>query len=529
MPADGQGFVMIHRRVMLWAVACWLVTGHAHAGPIEVFTGISVQPGNPDAYALNYLWGGSGLFITTDAGKNFGLICTSAMDPALDRSPAQEYITSANAMYVGNTDGLWRGGVNGCGWKAVPELKAHWIAALALDPLDPQITYLSTAGGAGSNSVWRNDGKSETWAPFGTQSDKLFNTLHVVKHGTGRRFYTTEVLLGDEARYFTSASDDDGKTWTENELTPIDQFGTKDPYAEMRIVAVDPSNVDHIVAVIDRKLDRAENMTVDDIIYSLDQGKNWALIGHVTTLTAITFKPDGTLLYGDNDQSTPGLYIVDKLGAAPRKLSMDWKVGCLQYDSAKDVVYACHDWQFGTVDLESGAFTTSLDMRKATTFLDCPGEAPIADQCSAQLNAAYCGLGHYPQAPVCSAYDRPWYDPALVSDEPSACGCAMSAGAGGGGSGAGGAGSGGMSSAAGSGDAGSMAAGEGGASGADAAGNAGSAGAKPAAGSGGANAPKRSSGCGVTGAVSGSPGAGALWGIVIFAGLARSRRRAQRG
>ena len=174
------------------------------------------------------------------------------------------------------------------------------------------------------------------------------------------------------------------------------------------MLAVDPNNPDHIVAAVTRDMD------VDDLVYSPSQGKagSWTLLGEVTTLQAAVFKPDGSLVYGDDDQTTPGLFVIDKIGNKPQQISKDWKVGCLQYDATHSRMYACKDWQFGTADLTTGAFSLMLDMRKADKFVECPGKPPAADTCKTQLLAAYCGISHYPEAPLCDGYVRPGYVPA---------------------------------------------------------------------------------------------------------------------
>jgi hypothetical protein len=474
-------------RRSLLALSVCLLTSKVHAGPVELFTGVSVDPKMPNSLALKYIYGGGGLFMSTDAGMNFQMLCYSAIDPSVERDVSTVYISGNESIYIGVFDGLWRGDKSGCNWQSIADLKGKWVSDIAGDPTDPAVTYAVTSNGTGLNSVYMNDGKSDIWTVFGSQSELFLNTLHVVKTSAGKRFYETAVkttttmdpttgMAVDDIHYTVRVSDDNAKTWTESDFGPPDQYGPKDPLAEVRVLAVDPNNPDHILAAVTRDMD------VDDLVYSASQGKAWMPLGKVTTLQAAVFKPDGSLVYGDDSQDSPGLFVIDKIGDNPRQISKDWKVGCLQYDATHTRMYACKDWQFGTADLTTGAFSLMLDMRKADKFVECPGKPPAADTCKTQLLAAYCGISHYPEAPLCCGYPRPGYDPVGCGGASGASGAAaggMSGGAAGMSSAAGGAG---MAAA------GSMAAPA----------TAGSAAGRAAAGSGGsALPPKAKSGCSV--------------------------------
>jgi hypothetical protein len=436
-------------RRSLLALSVCLLASKVHAGPVELFTGVTVDPKMPNSIALKYIYGGGGLFMSTDAGMNFQLLCYSAIDASVQRDVSTVYISGTESIYIGVFDGLWRGDKSGCNWQSVPELKGKWVSDIAGDPTDPTITYAVTSNGTGLNSVYMNDGKSDAWTVYGSQSEVFLNTLHVVKTSAGKRFYETAVkttttmdpttgMPVDNIHYTVRVSDDNAKTWTESDFGAPDQYGPKDPLAEVRVLAVDPNNPDHILAAVTRDMD------VDDLVYSPSQGKpgTWMLLGDVTTLQAAVFKPDGSLVYGDDDQNTPGLFVIDKIGDKPKQISKDWKVGCLQYDATHMRMYACKDWQFGTADLTTGAFSTMLDMRKADKFVECPGKPAAADTCKAQLLAAYCGISHYPEAPLCCGYPRDGYVPPGCGGSGGASGAAaggMSGGAAGTSSAAGGA------------------------------------------------------------------------------------------
>jgi hypothetical protein len=378
----------------------------AKAGPLELFNAVLVNPADTTQRALPYYFGGAGMFISNDDGKSYGLLCSRGIDASVYRSTGKlvTLMSGAGALFVGATNGLWRGDQKGCGFTAVPELDKRYVGSMASDPLDPQRTYVATANNGQPNSLFVNDGKSLAFSAFGAQTDQFLNTLHVVKRGAGRRFYETGVkLIQDGVQYIIRVSDDDAATWTDNAF-PMDQFGMPMRSAELQLLAVDPQNPDVIVA----RISRTQPGVLDSLVYSPDQGKpgSWQLLAEVTALDAVAFGPDGALYFGDNDQNTKGLYVVQKPGDMPKRLSDAWKVGCLSYDAKQQRMLACNDYLFGAVDLTNGRFTPQVDMRCAQRFVDCPGQPPLHDVCETQALADFCNLSHFPIAPACQGYDQ---------------------------------------------------------------------------------------------------------------------------
>lgn len=397
--------------VCLAALASLVVAGRVHAGPIELFNGAIVNPALPQTVIAPYQYGGGGFFLSKDGGKSYGLLCASAIDPVTVQNSNPSITLSAGSLWVGVFGALWRGTKDGCDFAAVPELMGRYISVVASDPLDPMRTYAATSDNPdmkGPNGLYMNDAaQGKTFMPYGTTSSHLLNTVHVVKNGTGRRIYETAVkissMAGVDPQYFVRVSDDEGKTWAENEYK-IDQFGPKDMYAEFEIMAIDPQNPDHVIARVKR------SMMVDTVLYSPMQGKagTWMQLAELTAFDSVAFTPDGKLYLGDSDQTTKSLYVVEKPGDMPKKLTDTWKVGCLTYDSANKRLLGCNDFRFGSVDTTTGAFTNELDMRCAEHWNECPNKdaAALHSTCEAQLLAAYCGVSHYPLAPVCAGYDQ---------------------------------------------------------------------------------------------------------------------------
>lgn len=507
---------------------CLLMAGTAHAGPVEKFSGLSSQA---STWALQYEYGTGGFFVSNDKGAHFKLLCSSAIDTGV-RDTFTLHV-SDDAIYVGVFDGMWQGDKNGCGWKRVPELEDQWTGAMAGDPSDPKITYYATsAGGDKDNGLFIKTGSGQ-WMPLGSKAKIFINTLDVVKTSNGKRFYTTAVrsvptgdpMMPETPHYMVRISEDDAKTWTENEIGATDQFGSKDPLTEFTLLAIDPTNPDTIVA----GTTRSEGS--DEIIYSTMQGKpgTWKMIGQVKELKGAAFGADGKLYYGDNDQMSPGLFRVDKLGDAPKQLNNTWKVSCLRYDADGKRLLACRDWQFGTANVEDGTFSALLDMRSAESFVDCPGDVPeVAKRCQTQLLNAYCGQAHYEYAPVCSVYDpqRPWLDRSMA---PDLGGRAAAGGSGGSSAGAGAGGS--TASAGATGSTAGRPASSAGTGGPGAAGTS-SAGASgtSAGGAGGSTKPKDSGGCSCTAPGAGDSSTRADWslGLVAFGWLYSARRRRRR-
>jgi hypothetical protein len=385
------------------------LSGTAHAGPIELFSQTSIDPANPMQLVIPYRYGGGGMFISADGGSKYGLLCTSAINPAVVHDDVQVYTSAKGDIYIGVFDGLFKGDKNGCNFTAVPELSTapnkHYIAAVTGDPIDQNRIYaVTTDASPAKNGLYMTDGTGP-FMPFGTAEELFVNTLHVVKNGTGRRFYVTGVksdVMTNKVTYTVRVSDDDAKTWTSNEVA-IDTYGPMDMYADFNIVAIDPTNPDHVLARIARDQD------IDTLLYSPMQGKagTWTVVAEVKDLAAVAFTPEGKLYFGDNDQSSPAIFSIDKLGDAPKMLDGKWKVGCLQYDAANKRMFGCNDFRFGTVDMTTGLFNITLDMRCAQSFVECPGSAAtMHDMCQAQLLNAYCGQSHYPAAPLCKGYDQ---------------------------------------------------------------------------------------------------------------------------
>ncbi|HKP62341.1 MAG TPA: hypothetical protein VJV78_36660 [Polyangiales bacterium] len=388
------------------AVLWFCFVGQAAAGPKEVFGAVEVASSNPDLLTVRWINGEGGIFLSRDRGKSFKITCFGAIESSLQGKGAYALKTATDgSMCVGTGSGVRCSDAQGCAWQEAAELKGKWIADFAEDPVDKDVMYVVTGDTEAKNGVWKRAGTSGPWAPFGAPVDAWFSRLHVVKNGAGKRFWASaienvEVAGADggvsqtAVKYYLRYSDDDAASWTSH------YWGEIKDRAQLRLVAVDPTSADRIIVLIQRTLEGEP----DDLYYSDKRGEpgSFVKIGSVTEFGGVAFMPDGALYYGDNDQNSPALYKVSKLGDAPTKLSDAYKVGCLGYDVASQRLYMCADWRFGTADPESGAFTSMFVINTADPFLECPGEPAMKEQCGPAFRTPnFCDITHWPEAPVC--------------------------------------------------------------------------------------------------------------------------------
>jgi hypothetical protein len=316
---------------------------------------------------------------------------------------------------MGVFTGMWHDDGHSCAWKNEPKVDGLWIASLALDPADPNVAYAATSSGGKLNGLVRR-ATNGVWSDLGTKEDLLITDLFVTPlardaGGSGRRFYVGAVkgeivpTDGGPARsnYVLRFTDDDGATWTEHAYGGAEGM--------LRLQGVDPTNPDRIVISIERPGDTGTlDMTTDSVLVSDDRGASFKPYLTVTEIGGVAFAPDGRVWIGDAGNSfdvtqPDGLWFAQTLDVPATKLSKaDYPVQCLGYQAATNTLYACQRWTFGPVDPSDGTFATSLAVRRVSSFVDCAG-VDMATTCETQLCNAYCGFGHFAEAPLCCAYD----------------------------------------------------------------------------------------------------------------------------
>lgn len=388
----------------LLVVCASLVSVRAAAGPVELLEGISINPADPSHMVVPYRYGGGGMFVSRDGGKTMNWLCSAGIAPNAVNRNGRAFVGGDGAVYLGLFDGLIKGSPDGCGFAPVPELDKKYIADLAADPIDPKRTYAITTNPQVENSVWMNDGNG-TFVPFGTGVTKFLDTIDVVKNGDGRRFYVTGVLtdaMTNKVVYSVRVSDDDAATWTEDAFD-MALFPPMDMYAEFAIVAINPTNPDHIVGRLWRK------QIADTLLYSTEKGKagSWKVLAEASEIDSVAYSTDGALFFGDSDQNSKGIWVVEMPGDAPKLLTASWKPTCLGYDQANKRLLGCGNYYlFGEVDVKSGELKPTLDLRCTEHIAECSGQESMVKVCEPQALQDFCHLTHWVLAPVCDVYDR---------------------------------------------------------------------------------------------------------------------------
>jgi hypothetical protein len=97
-----------------------------------------------------------------------------------------------------------------------------------------------------------------------------------------------------------------------------------------------------------------------------------------------------------------GLWMADDLQSEPTLVTDEYPVQCLHYrDDGK--LFACQRFGAGLIDLATGEYEETFRFTEIEAFVDCPG-ADLQGTCERQLLDAYCGITHFPFAPVCEPY-----------------------------------------------------------------------------------------------------------------------------
>jgi MYXO-CTERM domain-containing protein len=265
-------------------------------------------------------------------------------------------------------------------------------------------TMTGSAGAAGSGAAGTAAGAGAGAGGAGTAAGGT-GAAGTGAAGSG----TTDTVT---AVYTLRVSDDEAKTWQEYPL-PQDTKGGRP-----RLAAVDPTNVDRVVLVM-------ENDNAPDTVYvSKDGGKTTAKYLDIDAFGGISFAPDGRVWIGDSGlisgvSMTRGMYAAASLDAPATRLPVaTYPVQCVGWAADSSTLYACQKFWFGKVDLTTGEFTILMRFSDVSKFVTCQGEDTAA-QCKDQLCLDYCGPAHFAVAPVCSDnYNEPSCGKPVADMEP---------------------------------------------------------------------------------------------------------------
>lgn len=416
--------------VLAAAFSCWLWHAQvAHAGPVELFVQLAFHPDNPDVLALRYENGGAGAFFSHDGGKNWQLMCSSAIDPAISTAFTFGVTKDGEILFSGQrNDGdkyprtLWQDDGHGCRFAFVPGMETTGLRAIAADPSDGDVLYGVSYGFAPGveNGLMRRDATG-AWKRVGPQEETLsFENLLLTKTPDGVRMYAAALRKsGDPDGGMQTfgpvirMSDDGGKHWTEH------PYETPTPQSSFELEAIDPLDPDTIIASLRRPdaLGIAWKESSDQVLISRDAGKTFRSLLTVAEMGGAAFTPEGRLWIGDGgnifDRDAPqGLWVATDTGAQPQHIS-DARTTCLTYHPGSDTLFACQTQSFGRIHVRDGSYEYLLRSQTARAFVQCDG-VDLPAECEMQLCGAYCGMGHFPQAPLCRAYTGPFCGPAAA-------------------------------------------------------------------------------------------------------------------
>ncbi|HMI94085.1 MAG TPA: hypothetical protein VK509_22080, partial [Polyangiales bacterium] len=248
----------------------------AKAGPVEQLVQVSLHPKDPKVLALRHEYGGEGLFISRDSGKSWGYVCNGYIDPSQNARRGTLQVAPDGSVLLGVFDGVWHSDGKGCSWKLDEGLLNKWVPDITADPIDPEVLYAVTSNGDPGmvNGIMRRDA-SGAWSDLGEKQEMLITRLRVVKNGDAVRFYESAVkgtlkamvngMEMEVANYLVRVSDDDGATFEEFPFAAPDM-------GSFKLLAVDPSNPDRVVAWIDRD---ASGQHDDSVLISNDKGESF--------------------------------------------------------------------------------------------------------------------------------------------------------------------------------------------------------------------------------------------------------------
>jgi hypothetical protein len=170
----------------------------------------------------------------------------------------------------------------------------------------------------------------------------------------------------------------------------------------MRLEAVDHGNPERLLISV------SHEQLPDQLLRSDDAGASFEPYLSVTKLGGLAFLPDGRVFIGDAgdslDSEAPyGLWAAQDLASTPESLNATYPVRCLGYRASDQQLLACQRFAFGAVDPSDGAFKPWVQLKEVSQLLSCDG-ADVRASCQDTLLQAYCGISHFPCAPMCDAY-----------------------------------------------------------------------------------------------------------------------------
>lgn len=389
------------------------ITSGARAGPLEELDQLAVAGGALERMAMRYVYGGDGLVVSDDHGVHWRALCADGIRAGGTMPPPVKLgriaIDGDGTLYLSTFAGLLHDDGRGCNWQSEPLFANRWVTDVVAHPTDPDVLFALTSDASpdAKNGVFRRDADG-TWHALGTQDALLLGRLHVVERGAGKLRMVQRGVRGMygtapnfRPNFVVRVSDDMGKTWTEHEFGETE--GTPD------VEAVDPTDPDRIVASL--RFDRPEfggEKEQDQVLVSEDAGRTFAEYLRVTAFGGIDFAPDGRVWIGDRGdtfgtQAPSGLFFAASLAQKPTKLTGTLQLRCVDHRSDSDDLFVCQPYEAGQLGANGKGYARAFSFRTVPEFVACEG-VDFASVCSMAFLGAWCGVSHFPEAPLCCVY-----------------------------------------------------------------------------------------------------------------------------
>lgn len=316
--------------MLLWVFA-GASTAHAHGGRPQTYD-VLFAPDDDDTILVPASFG---TLISEDGGASFSLLCLDAMPDPRPGSIRPFAFTPLGTILVAQEFGLVRGPDHGCGFSYVDaEPRDAFIADVV--PYGEDVLVLrSDASVENQVFVTRADGTTLEALPARFATDFLPERLRVAPSdplrwwvsGTSRREGTTFL----DGRVYVS--DDGGASYVSH------AFPLELDERRLRVVAIDPADPDHVIAVVHALAeDRPIEIHLD--ADGLATRRLPAMPGdpmRIDRVFAAAFLPDGTVWLG-NDLG--GLLSLGTDGAI-EVIDKNLALGCLVVHG--EDVYLCAD------------------------------------------------------------------------------------------------------------------------------------------------------------------------------------------
>ena len=377
-------------------VAVPLATGTAAAnGRYPAGNTILFAPNDPSLVVVQTTFG---VLFSHDRGTTWDWLCEDAFGiPSTETADPSLGITANGTLVAGAIDRLARSTDTGCDWTfaacpfegqriedidvrpdarhvvlAITSTPAQSLAEAGATCSNAPLDAGADGGAAYFDQVFESLDDGATWSRLGVPIDPtvLVTTLDVAS-GDPHRIYVAGYRVGTGAStpaFFVSI--DDGDTWSERALPPLNGAGETGPY----IAAVDPTDADRVYV-------RTGGTGASRLLVTNDAGATFQVALALTgQMLGFALSADGSKIYAGG--VTDGLFVATRSTMAFEKRSAK-SVWCLASQGVD--LWACSNeisGFFAGLSSDDGAtFAPKLHLSDLRGALACAPDATAA-QCS---------------------------------------------------------------------------------------------------------------------------------------------------